>query len=141
MDIKKCKYKIVVDSSSDLSKDYIKDSNIGFEVVPLTIRANCVDFVDNENLNVDEMLDAMHASKTKSTTSCPSSEYFKKSYEEAEYVICITISSKISGTPIEGYLKEIDINEDFAKDELNTELNVIMEKIKDKFPVQYLIHL
>ena len=104
------KYKIVVDSSSDLSNDYIKDPNIGFEVVPLTIRANCIDFVDNESLNVDEMLNAMHASKTKSTTSCPSSEYFKKSYEEAEYVICITISSKISGTYNAAYLGGKDCN-------------------------------
>ena len=102
------KYKIVVDSSSDLSSDYIKDCNIGFEVVPLTIRANCKDFVDNETLVVDDMLDAMHASKTKSTTSCPSSEYFKKSYEEAENVICITLTSKMSGTYNAAYLGSKD---------------------------------
>ena len=41
------KYKIVVDSSSNLSKDYIKDSEIGFEVVPLTILVDGNDFVDN----------------------------------------------------------------------------------------------
>ena len=102
------KYKIVVDSSSDLSNDYIKDTSIGFEVVPLTIRANCKDFVDNETLVVDDMLDAMHASKTKSTTSCPSSEYFKKSYEEAENVICITLTSKMSGTYNAAYLGSKD---------------------------------
>ena len=31
------KYKIVVDSSSNLDNDYIKDEEVGFEVVPLTI--------------------------------------------------------------------------------------------------------
>ncbi len=104
------KYKIVVDSSSDLKNDYIKDSNIGFEVVPLTIFAGGQDFVDDKNINVDEMLTAMHNSKTKSTTACPSSEYFKSTYEEAENIICITISSKISGTYNSAYLGSTDCN-------------------------------
>ena len=98
------KYKIVVDSSSDLSNDYINDSDIGFEVVPLTINVGENSFVDNDALNVDEMLNAMHASKTKSTSSCPSSEYFKQSYEEAEHIICITMSGRLSGTYNSAYL-------------------------------------
>lgn len=102
------KYKIVVDSSSDLSNDYINDVNIGFEVVPLTIYAGNREFVDKKDLDVDEMLNVMHASKTKATTSCPSSEYFKKSYEEAEYIICITISGKLSGTYNAAYLGSSD---------------------------------
>ena len=32
------KYKIVVDSSSNLTSDYIKDDEVGFAVAPLTIR-------------------------------------------------------------------------------------------------------
>ena len=34
------KFKIIVDSSYNLKNDYIKDENIGFEVVSLTIRVN-----------------------------------------------------------------------------------------------------
>ena len=89
------KYKIVVDSSSDLTKDYINDKEIGFEVVP-------------EDLNIDKMLEKMHASKNKSKSACPSCGYFTKSYEEAEYVICITMTSKLSGTYNSAYLGSND---------------------------------
>ncbi len=98
------KYKIVVDSSSDLSFDYIKDDNIGFEVVPLTIDVDGEQFIDNEDLNIDTMLTAMSASKGKPKTACPSSGYFNKAYSEAENVICITMTSKLSGTYNSAYL-------------------------------------
>ena len=104
------KYKIVVDSSSDLTNDYIKDENIGFEVVPLTINVEGVSFIDDDKLNVDNMLCAMHASKMKSTSSCPSCGYFSKSYDEAEYTICITMTSKLSGTYNAAYLGGQDCN-------------------------------
>jgi DegV family protein with EDD domain len=54
------------------------------------------------------MLKAMHASKVKATSACPSSEYFKKSYQEAEYVICITMTSRLSGTYNAAYLGSND---------------------------------
>ena len=102
------KYKIVVDSSSDLKNDYIVDEEVGFEVVPLTINVDGVSYIDNNELNVDKMLEAMHACKTKSTSACPSSGYFSKSYNEAEYVICITMTSKLSGTYNAAYLGSQD---------------------------------
>ena len=102
------KYKIVVDSSCDLTNEYIKDKNIGFEVVPLTIHVDENEYVDNNELNIDIMLEAMHTSKNKSTSSCPSCGYFAKAYEEAENVICITMTSKLSGTYNSAYLGSKD---------------------------------
>lgn len=102
------KYKIVVDSSSDLTNDYIKDENIGFEVVPLTIHVDENEYIDNSDLNIDGMLEAMHASKTKAKSSCPSCGYFAKSYEDAENVICITMTSRLSGTYNSAYLGSKD---------------------------------
>lgn len=98
------KYKIVVDSSSDLRNDYIKDENIGFEVVPLSINVDNECFIDNDELDIDAMLKAMHESKNKSTSSCPSCGYFSESYKEAENVICITMTSRLSGTYNSAYL-------------------------------------
>lgn len=98
------KYKIVVDSSSDLKNDYIVDEEVGFEIVPLTINVDGESYIDNNELNVDKMLSAMHACKTKSTSSCPSCGYFSESYEKAEYVVCITMTSKLSGTYNSAYL-------------------------------------
>ena len=103
------KYKIVVDSSSDLTNDYIKDDNIGFEVVPLTINVDGKEFVDNETLNINEMLDAMHKSTNKATSACPSCGYFAESYQDAENVICITMTSKLSGTYNSAYLGSNDL--------------------------------
>lgn len=102
------KYKIVVDSSSDLTNDYIKDEHVGFEVVPLTINVDKDNFVDDCNLNVDEMLDAMHSCKSKATSACPSCGSFCESFKEAEYVICITMTSKLSGTYNSAYLGSKD---------------------------------
>ena len=104
------KYKIVVDSSSDLNFDYIKDDNIGFEVVPLTIDVDGVQFVDNKELDINLMLKTMHLSSGKPKTACPSSGYFNKAYNEAEYVICITMTSKLSGTYNSAYLGSNDCN-------------------------------
>ena len=98
------KYKIVVDSSADLNSDYIQDGNIGFEIVPLTIEANNESFVDTPDINIDAMLKAVHESKIKPKTACPSIGFFNNAYKEAEYVICITISSKLSGTYNSAYL-------------------------------------
>lgn len=103
------KYKIVVDSSSDLTNDYIKDENIGFEVVPLTINVDGKEYVDNETLSIDEMLTAMHKSTSKATSSCPSCGYFASTYEKAENVICITMTSKLSGTYNSAYLGSNDL--------------------------------
>ena len=102
------KYKIVVDSSSDLMEGYIKDESIGFEVVPLTINVDGNCFVDDCNLNVNEMLSAMHNCKNKATSACPSSGSFNESFENAEYVICVTMTSKLSGTYNSAYLGSKD---------------------------------
>ena len=90
-------YKIVVDSSSNLTSDYLKDEEVGFEVVPLTIRIDNKEFIDNDALNVDEMLSSLNGAK-KASSSCPSPNDFYKAYEGAEHVIVVTISSKLSGS-------------------------------------------
>lgn len=91
------KYKIVVDSSSDLRDDYLKSNEIGFKVVPLTINVGSKVFVDNEKLDVNEMLAAMDAYEGKSTSSCPSPGEFLTQFSGHDYVFCVTISSKLSG--------------------------------------------
>lgn len=91
-------YKIVVDSSSNLMNDYIKDTEVGFEVVPLTIRIDDKEFVDDENVDVEELLKRCKESSKAGQTSCPSPNDFLNSYEGAQKIICITISKKLSGS-------------------------------------------
>ncbi len=94
----KKKFQIVVDSSSDLLNSYITDENILFNVVPLTIKVGEKEFIDDENIDVENMLKEMHAYKEKSTSSCPSTGSFEEIFKLAENTICITIGSKLSGT-------------------------------------------
>lgn len=90
------KFKIIVDSSSNLVENYIKDEDIGFEVVPLTLRIDDKEFIDDKNLDTLEMLNDISKAKV-CKSSCPSTQAFLDAYEGADYVFAVTISSKLSG--------------------------------------------
>lgn len=104
------KFKIVADSSCDLSQDYINDKEVGFEVVPLSINIDENSFLDDYNLDIKDMLKKMKESSNAAKTSCPAPGFFAKSYEDAEYVFVVTISSKLSGTYNSAYLGSVESN-------------------------------
>lgn len=91
------KYKIIVDSSSNMLRTDFKESDIGFAIAPLTIRVQNEEFIDDENLNTHEMLEKMNASKEKSSSSCPAPGVFLNEFEGSEYYFVFTISKKLSG--------------------------------------------
>lgn len=91
------KYKIILDSSSDMNIDFIKDDEVGFEIVPLTINVKDKEFVDDDKLDIDKMLKEMHSYSGKSTSSCPSPYKYIEACS-GEYNFIITISSKLSGS-------------------------------------------
>ena len=87
-------YKIVADSSSDvLSIDKVPFSN-----VPLVIHAGEKTFVDDENCDVDAMTAYMMSYKGKSSTACPGTQDWLDAFGDAEHVICVTITSGLSGS-------------------------------------------
>ncbi len=90
------KYQILVDSASDLKSDYIQDQNIGFKVIPLTININDQEYIDNDDLNCEQMLKDMHESK-KNSSACPAPESFLQNFDSAEYTFIVTITAKLSG--------------------------------------------
>lgn len=92
------KFQILVDSSADMDKNYLNASDIGFGIVPLTIHAGNVEFVDDENLDAHKMLNAIHSTKEKSGTACPSPEAWLKHYGNAEFTFVVAMTSKLSGT-------------------------------------------
>ena len=71
---------------------------IGFDTVPFTITAGSLDFVDNEDLNIGTMLDAMEAEQEAASTACPAPGDWLNLFNRAEKVIAITISSHLSGS-------------------------------------------
>lgn len=91
------KYKIIVDSSSDLLNNHIVDESVGFEVIPLSIYVDNVEFIDNDSLNCRELLTSIKNSTAKASTSCPSPQLFINACT-ADYNFIVTISSKLSTT-------------------------------------------
>ena len=92
-------WKIVSDSSCDLRMaSFEGGSAVHFETVPLRIQVGAREFVDNDDLVVPDLLDAMAAEKTASSTSCPSPGACARAFESADCSICFTISANLSGT-------------------------------------------
>src|SRR5574344_730395 len=93
------KYKIITDSSSNLTKDYLKnEKDIGFDIAPLTMMIGGKEYLDDENTTSDEILSALNNTKEKATSSCPSPSAFLDLLQGADYYIIVTISSKLSGS-------------------------------------------
>ncbi len=91
------KYQILVDSSSDLDKDYLKGTDIGFEVIPLTILIGEHEFVDDETMDTAKMYEAFYSHNGKSGTACPAPQLFADHFDKADYTFIVTITSKLSG--------------------------------------------
>lgn len=89
------KWKLVVDSSSDIRKEYYGDI---VEIVPLTITIGDKVFIDNDDLNIEELLKEMKKHKEAGSTACPSPGAFYEAYKGAENVICFTVTASLSGT-------------------------------------------
>lgn len=91
------KYQIIVDSCSDLDKNYLEGTGIGLKIVPLTINVGENEYVDEGAVKIDEMLQNLKTPRIKSSSACPSPEKFKEEFDEAEYTFIVTITSKLSG--------------------------------------------
>lgn len=88
------KYKIVSDSSSDLSKHCTDD----FASVPLKIICEKKEYVDDASLDVPLMVTELLDYRGKLSTSCPSPQEWENAFSDAENIFCITISGALSGS-------------------------------------------
>lgn len=88
------KFKIVTDSSANLRNL----DEVEFQSVPLTIRVEDREFVDDENLNLEDMLRTLATTKSKSSSSCPNVEDYLAAFGDADRIFCITITSNLSGS-------------------------------------------
>jgi fatty acid kinase fatty acid binding subunit len=92
--------RIVTDSACDL--DQATTDRHGIAVVPLTIRFGDEEFVDREELSVEEFYERMAASDRLPETAAPSPGAFEKAFRNAasggDQVVCINLSSGVSAT-------------------------------------------
>ena len=87
-------FKIVWDSSADvLSVDLVE-----FATVPLKIIVGEKEFVDDCNVDIENMLTTLEKYKGKSSSSCPNVANWLDSFGEAEGIFCVTITSGLSGS-------------------------------------------
>lgn len=88
------KRKLIADSSVDL----FALSGMDFASVPLTIATDERSFTDDEQLDVTQMLNYLASYIGRSYTACPNVEAWLQSYQGAEEIFVVTLSSNISGT-------------------------------------------
>ncbi len=86
--------KIISDSASDV----FQMEGIDFQSVPLKIMAGDKEYVDNESLDVEGMVDDLRAFKGKSSTACPGVGEYLAAFEDYDVVYVTTIISTLSGS-------------------------------------------
>lgn len=90
--------KIIVDSTVDLAPDV----KARVKVVPLSVRFGDQEFQDGVTITAEQFYEMLVKSEELPTTSQPTPAAFEDAYQEAvdagHEVVCITISSRLSGT-------------------------------------------
>ena len=87
-------FKIVTDSSSDV----LKLDTTPFASAPLKIITANKEYVDDEHLNVEEMVNDLQGYKGRSSTSCPNADDWLQTFGDADFVFCVTITGTLSGS-------------------------------------------
>ena len=127
--------KIVADSSANL----MELKSVAFDAAPLKIMTAEREFVDDRNLNLDEMIGFFKSYKGKSQSSCPNPEDWLTTFGDAEDVFCVAITSGLSGSYNAACIaKEIYETEHpgrrvFVIDSLSAgpELTLLVEKLEE----------
>lgn len=88
------KFKIVSDTSCDL----FTLNNIELACAPMKIVTAEKEFLDNDALDVEEMVDYLASYKGKSKSSCPAPGDWLEAFGDADDIFCVTITSGLSGS-------------------------------------------
>ena len=86
-------YKIAMDSSSNV----LSMEDVEFASVPLKIVTDEREFVDDQNLDLEEMLDYLASYKGRSGTSCPNVGDWLDAFGDAEGIFALAITGTLSG--------------------------------------------
>ena len=89
---------IVADTSCDLFQLEDETPAADFAAIPFTIRIGNQEYLDDENISVEEMLTANENHRELAQTSCPSPQEWLQRFEVPGPVLAFTISSALSGS-------------------------------------------
>ncbi len=129
------KIKIVADSSSDM----MVFNELNFCTAPLKIITSQKEYVDDKELNIEEMVNDLLKYSGKSSTACPSPDDWLTAFGDSEYIFCVTITSNLSGSynsacTAKGlYEEQYPERKVYVVDSLSTgpEMQLIIEKIAE----------
>ena len=127
--------KIVADSSSNR----FFAEGVNYSTVPMKIVAGDKEFVDNEALDLQGMVDFLAAYKGKSGSSCPNVQEWVEAFGDADYVFGVTITKNLSGSynaaqqAAQLYMEENPGKQVFIIDSLSAgpEMMMIVDKIQE----------
>ncbi len=88
---------LVSDSACDLYSLEGMENKMDFTTIPFTIRIGGKEYVDDEQMPVDEMLEANETHSEMAQTACPSPEIWRERFSAPGPVIAFTISGALSG--------------------------------------------
>jgi DegV family protein with EDD domain len=88
---------IVSDTSCDLHTLEGGEGVFDFATIPFTIRIGGKEYIDDENMNIEEMLEANESHSEVAQTACPSPEIWREKFSAPGPVIAFTISGALSG--------------------------------------------
>ena len=125
---------IVCDSSANI----LANQDKFYTAVPMKIIAGDREFVDNPQLEVQEMVDYLKAYKGKSGSSCPNVQDWLNAFGESQEVFGVTITKHLSGSynaaqqAAEVHMEEHPGAKAYIFDSLSTgpELMMIVDKVR-----------
>ncbi len=141
---------LLVDSSSDYTMEEIKEKNIHY--VPLTIMLGENSYKDGLELTPDKFYEMLTTSKEFPKTSQPSPQdflkIFKMAKEQGDDVICVLLSSALSGTCQSAHLAKdmVDYDRIYIIDSLTATImikvlaNHAHDLIRDGLPAADIAH-
>lgn len=103
------KIRIVADSSSDV----LQLTQIPFQSAPLKIITGPKEYIDDEMLDVQSMVDDLQSYKGRSSTSCPNTDDWLQAFDDAEEIYCITITGTLSGSYASAMIAKNDYEEQY----------------------------
>lgn len=113
-------YKIVGDSSTDVT-DEMKNK-YGIELAPLSFTLDGVEYVDDENLDLQDYLAKIDASPNTPKSACPSiNDYLKLCQGSHDVTFIVTLSSELSGS----YNSAMNAREMFMEENPGKKVHVV----------------
>lgn len=90
-------YKVIADSSNEIDQAFLERYPV--EIVPFKLYVDGNEYIDDENLNVDDFVNAMVSSSNLPKSACPSPNDFMAHFDgDADEIYVVTISANLSGT-------------------------------------------